>query len=147
MEKIKLQYIVPYIPHKQLVLINKGLEVIELRGCFLNNDRLDFMYIGKDYKFNTLSADKCKLILKSIDSVFEEYTNEKGRAYDTLLHALVDNTESHCDVYDQWVEHFLENRDISSIHQAPYEIIEALCEQHIDIFDLIPNGFATTLEL
>ena len=72
-----------------------------------------------------------KLLLRPISDLIKD---EGGPL---LIETIVDDLEHHCDIYDVWVQSYIDNPSQTKLEQAPFEIYQALLANQFDLHNLI----------
>lgn len=130
--KLTLEVLSAYLPYDTQLIFNG--ETNTMKSCFNNIDKSD-VYITDNYHGQySLKVRNFKPILYPLARLTEEAFSEK-----LYIEEIVNDTEQHCDAYDEWMDSYIDNPLPERILQAPYEVVLELLKQHYNVFDLAPN--------
>jgi len=129
--KLELKHLVPYLPYGLQMANGKFVGGI----ITMNPHSASFKITCSDW-WENISDEKYKPILRPMSDL-----ESPADGYSVILEKMVREAENHCDVYDEWMDSYFENKG-NRILQAPFEIIDELFKQHYDVFGLIPAGLA-----
>jgi hypothetical protein len=136
MEIQELLYkVTPYLPYGLKCLHNgQPKEIMGIRNylgwCYVVND---------DTGETNTPISACKAVLKPQSDLLPW---DDGELNDYVLIRLVENTDGHCDAYDEWRDSYFDNPTHERLLQAPYEVFIEMIKQHYDVYNLIPRGLA-----
>lgn len=142
--KLGIEHIVPYLPYG-LNGMDMGME-FQLVGFkarkHVSGQILPIWEYTGD-RSEIASRDYCVPLLHPLSML-----KESKDSYTLIYHIEKSGElENWCDVYDEWVDAYIDHPEQHRIMQAPYEIVQWLIKNHYDVFGLIPKKLAEPIKL